>query len=202
VKKRATITVHGMVQDAGFRGKIMRTAYAIGLVGNVENHPNGTVRVVCEGEEAGIKKLIKALDIHKGDVDVKKIDVKWTKASNKFQGFYVKYTDLGMEMFQGFSTAGKKFDSMSDKLDNITNATIRTHEKLDNITNATITTHEKLESIDNRLGDALIRYDSFGKDIGAIRQDITDMKMLASEFREFKDLFAIYVKHQMERDSQ
>jgi hypothetical protein len=33
----------------------------------------------------------------------------------------------------------------------------------------------------------------------ALRGDISDMKLLASEF---KDLFAIYVKHQLQKDSE
>jgi hypothetical protein len=46
------------------------------------------------------------------------------------------------------------------------------------------------------------KYGEFGKDMKALRGDISDMKLLASEFREFKDLFAIYVNHQLQKDSE
>ena len=53
---------------------------------------------------------------------------------------------------------------------------------------------------DGRLDDALNRYDLFGKEITVIREDIGDLKQFTNEFSEFKDLFALYVKHEMNKD--
>ncbi len=56
---RATITITGDVQDAGYRVGVRDTARKLGLVGFAENMPDGTVNVVCEGEKEDIEKHIK-----------------------------------------------------------------------------------------------------------------------------------------------
>ena len=114
--KRATIIISGDVQDAGFRGKVMRMAQNLDLVGYIENLPDGTVRAICEGKEEAINDFAKMLDIHDDDIDVEKIDVGWSDATGEFKWFEVKFDNLGMEMFQGFATAGKKLGDMHTDL--------------------------------------------------------------------------------------
>ena len=116
VNKRATLVITGEVQDAGFRGKVMRIAQKLELLGYIENQPDGTVRSVCEGEEEAIKDFINALDIHDADIDVENIDVEWSDATGEFKWFEVKFDNLGMEMFQGFATAGKKLGEVSSDI--------------------------------------------------------------------------------------
>jgi len=186
VKKRATIVISGEVQDAGFRGKVMRIAQKLELVGYIENLPNGTVRTICEGAEGAINDFIGKLDIHDDDIDVEDISVEWSDTTGEFEWFEVKFDNLGMEMFQGFATAGKKLSDVSRKVDGVGQKVEKNYEKLD--------------SIDHRLDDALNRYDLFGKEITVIREDIGDLKKFANEFSEFKDLFALYVKHEMSKD--
>ena len=186
VNKRATLVITGEVQDAGFRGKVMRIAQKLDLVGYIENQPDGTVRSVCEGEEEAIKSFVAALDIHDDDIEVENIVVEWSDATGEFKWFEVKFDNLGMEMFQGFATAGKKLSDVSQKVDGVGQKVEKNYEKLD--------------SIDHRLDDALNRYDLFGKEITVIREDIGDLKKFSSEFSEFKDLFALYVKHEMSKD--
>ncbi|MFO7619166.1 MAG: acylphosphatase [Thermoplasmata archaeon] len=182
MKKRATIIISGDVQDVGFRGLVMRMAQKMNLVGYVENLPDGSVKATCEGEEKAIKTFIKMLDIRNRDINVEKVDVKWSKAQGKFKYFEVKYSDLGAEMFQGFATAGRKLSAIDHNLGNKIDAM---HSDM----------NSRFDTLDTKYGE-------FGKDMKVLRGDIGDMKLLASEFREFKDLFAIYVKHQLDKDSQ
>jgi acylphosphatase len=116
VKKRATIIISGDVQDVGFRAVVMRMGQKAGLVGYVENLPNGTVRAICEGEEKAIKEFINKLDKHHDDIVVENIEVKWSKSQGKFKYFEVKVTNLGNELFQGFATAGRKLSTMHTDL--------------------------------------------------------------------------------------
>ena len=107
---RAKIVISGDVQGAGYRGIIIRTGRKLGLVGNVENIPDGTVKVVCEGEKEKIEELIKSIKIRDEIVDVENIDVKFEDASGEFdgKGFDVKasekISDLYREMFHGYIT--------------------------------------------------------------------------------------------------
>ncbi len=195
VDKRATIVLTGEVQDAGFRGKVMRIAQKLELMGYIENLPNGTVRVICEGSESAINDFIEKLDIHDDDIDVEDISVELSDATNEFEWFEVKFDNLGMEMFQGFATAGKKLSDISQKVDVV-------GQKVDVVGQKVEKNYGKLDCIDHRLDDALNRYDLFGKEITVIREDIGDLKKFANEFSEFKDLFALYVKHEMSKDSE
>ena len=114
--KRATILISGDVQDAGFRGKVMRMAQKQELVGYIENLPDGTVRLVCEGEDKIINDFVNELDIHDEDIEVEKVDVEWSDATGEFKWFEVKFDNLGMEMFQGFATAGKKLGEIRTEM--------------------------------------------------------------------------------------
>lgn len=165
MKKRATLVISGDVQDVGFRGAVMRIAQKADLVGYVENLPDGTVRAICEGEEKAIKGFVKKLDIHGDDIDVEKIDVKWSKAQGKFKYFSVKVTNLANEMFQGFATAGRKLGTMHTDL----------KDGFSDLKSETRTTHEKLGSIDNRLGDALSRYDKIGKKMDNVETNLAEL---------------------------
>ena len=112
---RAKIVISGDVQGAGYRGIIIRTGRKLGLVGNVENIPDGTVKVVCEGEKEKIEELIKSIKIRDEIVDVENIDVRFEDASGEFdgKGFDVKasekISDLYREMFHGYITSEKYF---------------------------------------------------------------------------------------------
>ncbi len=58
---RANIVIKGEVQTAGFRTFIKNIADSLNLKGFAENLADGSARVVCEGEEGGIKELINAI---------------------------------------------------------------------------------------------------------------------------------------------
>ncbi|MDO9537304.1 MAG: acylphosphatase [Thermoplasmata archaeon] len=133
VKTRATITISGEVQDAGFRGKVMRMGQKSGLTGYVENLPNGSVRVISEGGEETIKDFAKMLDIHDDDIEVEDISVDWSDATGEFKWFEVKFSDLGMEMFQGFATAGKKLSAVSQKVDGVGQKVETVGEKVEGV---------------------------------------------------------------------
>ncbi len=155
---RATITISGEVQDVGFRAKVMRIAQKAGLVGHVENLPDGSVRVICEGEEKAIKAAVKTLDIHEDYIDVKEVQVEWSKAQGKFKYFQVKYSNTGAEMSQGFATAGRMLNGVRSDIRGMSN-------KQD-------TMNETLGNIDNRLGNVIERYDIFGEKMTKLEHDI------------------------------
>ena len=58
---RANIEIKGKVQMAGFRTFIKNIADSLNIKGFAENLADGSVRVVCEGEERGIKEFINAI---------------------------------------------------------------------------------------------------------------------------------------------
>jgi len=108
---RATITITGDVQVAGYWVVVRDTARKLGLVGFAENMPDGTVNVVCEGEKKKIETLVGSIKIKTETTNVEKIDVRFEDATGEFKGkgFVVKVGDLGDELFQGYATSLKYF---------------------------------------------------------------------------------------------
>ena len=60
-RQRLAATVSGRVQGVGFRRYVRRWARTLGLSGWVRNEPDGTVRVVAEGEPAALDRLARLL---------------------------------------------------------------------------------------------------------------------------------------------
>ena len=56
--KHLSIRVAGKVQGVWFRQSTMEKAEQLGLVGTVENMPDGTVSIETEGEETTLQELV------------------------------------------------------------------------------------------------------------------------------------------------
>ncbi|NQU95554.1 MAG: acylphosphatase [Candidatus Omnitrophica bacterium] len=89
-QKRAHIIFSGTVQGVGFRWAAERAANSIGLTGWVKNCPDGTVAVVCEGEEKDIHAFMAKI---KKDMEhyMHSTDINWENAKNEFDSFGVKF---------------------------------------------------------------------------------------------------------------
>ncbi len=91
MERRLECTIIGRVQMVMFRDFVTRKARALGLVGTVQNNPNGTVSVVAQGEEDSLKKLVVLL--HKGPLlaRVEKVEEHWSDPLGKFTSFDILY---------------------------------------------------------------------------------------------------------------
>lgn len=107
MNKRAVIIVSGEVQEAGYRAHVMRTAQKLGLEGYVRNLPNGTIEIICEGEENKIKELMEKINIKTMTINIEKIKTTHDNYTGEFEGkgfvpkIGDKLEDLAYEMFQG-----------------------------------------------------------------------------------------------------
>lgn len=106
--------VKGDVQGAGYRAKVMKKAQELGLLGVVGNLPDGTVRIICEGEKKDIKKLIKLIKMKNVIANVDSIKPIYGAATGEFKkkGFTVKVQNINYELFQGYATSEKYFGLM------------------------------------------------------------------------------------------
>ncbi len=90
MNKRVIIKVSGAVQGVFFRVYIFDKAQEILLTGWVSNEPDGTVKVVAEGEEEKLKKLIEYCKEGPKFANIQKLDVKWEEANGEFSEFVIK----------------------------------------------------------------------------------------------------------------
>ena len=91
MKKQAVIEIFGRVQGVNFRWATRRLAQRLGLFGWVRNEPDGSVKIVAQGEEGKIKELIERLGNGLTFARVDKIEVGWTETEEQFNDFRIEY---------------------------------------------------------------------------------------------------------------
>ena len=91
MQKRLTAIVTGRVQLVMFRDFARRKSRSLGLVGTVQNLPDGSVSVVAEGEAAVLNQYISYL--HKGSIlsRVDGVKVEWGEPNGTFSDFLILY---------------------------------------------------------------------------------------------------------------
>jgi acylphosphatase len=88
--KKAILTVIGRVQGVFFRSFVKEKADELGLVGRVKNEISGRVKILAEGEEENLKKLILYCQSGPEFAKVDRVDVKWEEAEGVFKKFAIK----------------------------------------------------------------------------------------------------------------
>jgi acylphosphatase len=91
MNRRLEVIVHGRVQLVMYRDFVQRKASALGLTGEVKNLSDGTVRVIAEGEQAKLEKLLAKL--HEGSIlsRVDGVDASWGTAEGNYTKFKIAY---------------------------------------------------------------------------------------------------------------
>jgi acylphosphatase len=115
--KRADVIIYGRVQKAGFRDFIDEIAFNLNLNGYVKNLKDGTVQVICEGEESSIKKLLEKINIKQYPIRVEKIDIGYSKPTGEFTTFEViREEDLTTATYERMDTAARYMREMNSNL--------------------------------------------------------------------------------------
>ena len=102
--KKADIRIRGEVQMAGFRTFIKNTADSLNLKGFAENVEDGSVRLVCEGEEEGISELINLIKKSSPSfVRVEEVNAGYEEYKGEFSSFERRGADVPGEEGAGES---------------------------------------------------------------------------------------------------
>lgn len=81
-KKQYTLTLHGKVQDVGFRGYIQDLSKRFSIGGIIYNVNDEEVRILCEGDRKTINQFYK---------DIKRYTLAQIKESKIEEGFRMPY---------------------------------------------------------------------------------------------------------------
>jgi acylphosphatase len=84
---RLTAYVSGRVQRTGYRAKVVSLAKEMGLVGFVQNRPDGQVLVIAEGERKDLEKFASALRIKNAIIDVENVSLQYSQGSGQYSSF-------------------------------------------------------------------------------------------------------------------
>ena len=91
MKESFQAVVSGRVQGVGFRWFVLRNARALGLVGAVANLPDGSVRVVAEGERGDLESLAALLEEGPPASGVARVELRWGEATGSYREFSVVF---------------------------------------------------------------------------------------------------------------
>jgi acylphosphatase len=91
IMKRLDATVHGHVQGVAFRAYTQHEATRLALRGWVANQPDGSVRVVAEGDETALHALLAWLHAGPPSAHVTQVEAIWSEGTDDFHSFQVRY---------------------------------------------------------------------------------------------------------------
>lgn len=89
--KRIECVITGRVQLVMFRDFAQRKARKLGIVGTVENLPDGSVKVVAQGTAGNLLEFISYLKKGSMLAKVENVSVKWTEPAESFESFKIIY---------------------------------------------------------------------------------------------------------------
>nr|QNO54137.1 acylphosphatase [Methanosarcinales archaeon ANME-1 ERB7] len=107
--KRAVIIAKGEVQRVGYRDTVEKIARKLKLTGFVENLKPYDVRIVAEGEQDALDKIITQIRIKKhpvSPISVEDLDVRFEAATNEFEYFEIMRGDWQDELGERLDVAG------------------------------------------------------------------------------------------------
>jgi len=106
--KELQITLSGRVQGVSMRKSVKKMAESFGLVGYVENVPNGTVHIVAQGKEDDLMGFLEWC--HRGEfpAQVKGLLCEWRDCGKKFNEFEIRrYSSVIADQAQSMKNLGR-----------------------------------------------------------------------------------------------
>lgn len=142
--KKVILYVSGNVQASGYRAKVESIASFLGIKGYVQNLPDGRVKIIAQGEETNLEKLIRDINISNSLINVTNIEQEYTNPSEDYEDFHKvvdkgetdERLDIAIGLFKELITVNKDgFDNLrkelGDKIDRVGEKVDAVGEKVD-----------------------------------------------------------------------
>jgi acylphosphatase len=91
MQKHVSITIHGKVQNVGFRFAAIEKALELELTGIVKNYENNQVQIEVEGEIDPLKHFLRWCHIGPQDAKVEKVDYTSSEELQKYESFSAEH---------------------------------------------------------------------------------------------------------------
>ncbi len=124
--KKVTLHISGNVQRVGYRAKVISIANASGIKGFIQNLPDGRVKIIAQGEQSELDKLIQAINISNSLINVTNIEQEYSTYSDDYEGFNKvvgggetdERLDNAVDLFKKLITVTEDgFSNLGDKVD-------------------------------------------------------------------------------------
>jgi len=173
--RRARIIVSGTVQEAGYREEVAEKAFDLRLRGQVQNLDDGTVEVLCEGEQSAIRALARKINVREYPVEVESVRSRYTKPTGEFRKFsIIKDTRLDSDLSSKLETGFRFIKHMHRDLAGTKNGV---GSEVRKVGSDVRTMNRNMGGHFNRLDR---KYDSFGRTLKTVSRDMKGMKSAMS----------------------
>jgi len=176
---RAIIVAKGKVQKVRYRSKVKEIASELGIVGEVENLDDGSIRIVADAEKEVLDEFIKKIKIKNYLIDVQDISVCFEDATGEFSAFKKVISGTMYEV-------AERLDEAADVLERLTGVVSGGNKEMV----GTIQSGDEMLAgkIDDFRGDTVQRFDSVDEKYGKIAENmeriLEELKEERKEYRE------------------
>ena len=180
--KRANIGIKGNVQMAGFRTFIKNIADSVNATGFAENLVDGSVKVVCEGEEEELNELINSIKEKTPPfARIEEMNVAYEEYKGEFTGFERRGADVPKEdkedamlwYMQSFDKKGEVMigilSSMNDTLKSVKEDTSMMLDKQDMMLEKQDATIEAIGEVSEKIDEGK---EEIVTEISSLREDL------------------------------
>lgn len=203
---RLTAYVSGRVQRVGYRAKVVSLAREMGLVGVIQNRPDGSVLVIAEGEKKEeLERFASAIEIKNALILADNVDFQFTMGSGLYSTFR-KITgpeEVGERLDDGVEILKEMLidiRSLAVSVNNLTNLTGDGFENLTTLTkngfeSLTAITKDGFENLGGKMDQTLDRQDETIEEIRGLRLDLKGymdkrFKRIEADLAELKEIKA------------
>ena len=95
---RATIRMHGEVQDVTFRPIVKGITNQMGIKGTIENRDDGSALLVCEAQKQDIELFVEKIKKMDAPTNITDIQVEYTEATGEYKMFRRMSGDIQEEI--------------------------------------------------------------------------------------------------------
>ena len=87
IMKKVTLYISGNVQRVGYRAKVISIATTLDIKGFIQNIPDGRVKIIAQGKQSELDKLIQDINISNSLINVTNIKQEYSTPSDDYEGF-------------------------------------------------------------------------------------------------------------------
>ncbi|TKY92537.1 MAG: hypothetical protein C5S46_00175 [Candidatus Methanomarinus sp.] len=178
--KKVTLYVSGNVQRVGYRAKVKSIAKALGIKGSIQNLPGGKVKIIAQGEQTELNKLIHDINISNNLINVTNIKQEYSIPSDDYEDF---------DKVVGGGETDERLDNALDLFKKLIAVTEDGFNRLENKQDQTI---DKISDLGKELGDKIdqvgYKVDQVGYKVDQSRIEISsDIHSLRDDFNTLFD---------------
>jgi acylphosphatase len=171
--KKVTLHVSGNVQRVGYRAKVKSIAKTLGIKGSIQNLPDGKVKIIAQGEQTELDKLIHDINISNSLINVTNIEQEYSTPSDDYEDF---------DKVVGDGETDERLDNALDLFKKLIAVTEDGFNRLENKQDQTI---DKISDLGKELGDKI---DQVGDKVDQSRIEISsDIHSLRDDFNTLFD---------------